>query len=87
AAQMTSADVIVVMEVRHVEEIRRRFPDAVSRVHLLPLYEPAGRYGPRERINLLDPFNQGPDAFAHSYRRIDAAIDGLVAAIELRMPG
>jgi protein-tyrosine phosphatase len=87
AAQMASADVIVVMEVRHVDEIRRRFPEAVGRVHLLPLYEPAGRYGPLERVNLLDPFDQGPDAFAHCYRRIDAAIDGLVSAIAVRMRG
>jgi protein-tyrosine phosphatase len=85
AAQMASADVIVVMEVRHLEEIRRRFPDAVARVHLLPLYERRGRYGPLERVNLLDPFGQGPDAFAHCYHRIDAAIDGLVAAIGSRV--
>jgi protein-tyrosine-phosphatase len=87
AAQMASADVIVVMEVRHVDEIRRRFPDAIGRVHLLPLYEPAGRYGPLERVNLRDPFDQGADAFAHCYRRIDAAIDGLVSAIALRTRG
>ena len=87
AAQMAAADVIVVMEVRHVDEIRRRFPDAIGRVHLLPLYEPAGRYGPLERVNLLDPFDQGAEAFAHCYRRIDAAIDGLASAIAVRTRG
>lgn len=85
AAQMGSADVIVVMEVRHLDEIRRRFPDAVARVHLLPLYEPSGRYGPLERVNLLDPFDRGPDAFARCYHRIDAAVGGLVAAIGSRV--
>jgi protein-tyrosine phosphatase len=85
--QMASADVIVVMEVRHVDEIRRRFPEAAGRVHLLPLYEPGGGYGPLERLNLLDPFNQGPEAFAHCYRRIEAAIGGLVSTIDLRRRG
>lgn len=85
AAQLAAADVIVVMEVRHLEEIRRRFPEAVARVHLLPLYEPRGRYGPLERVNLLDPFDRGPDAFGRCYHRIDAAIDGLVAAIGSRV--
>jgi hypothetical protein len=69
-----------VMEVAHVDQMRARFPDAVDRVHLLPLYEPEGaaRHGAREGCNLLDPFGAGPAAFTHCYRRIDAAAAAFV---------
>jgi protein-tyrosine phosphatase len=82
-AELAAADVIVVMEVAHVEALRRRAPHVMSRVHLLPLYEAdrAARYGGLERVNLLDPFSRGRDAFVHSYARIDAALRGFVAAI------
>lgn len=80
AGEIAGADVIVVMEVAQVEQMRARFPEATDRVHLLPLYEPGAgrRHGAREGCNLLDPFGAGPDAFRHCYRRIDAAIDALV---------
>jgi protein-tyrosine phosphatase len=80
AAEIAAADVIVVMEVAQVDQMRARFPEATARVHLLPLYEAGAgrRHGAREGCNLLDPFGAGPAAFGHCYRRIDAAIEALV---------
>jgi protein-tyrosine phosphatase len=88
AEEIAAADVIVVMEVAQVAQVRARFPEAVDRVHLLPLYEAgaAGRHGALEGCNLLDPFGAGPAAFTHCYRRIDAAIDGLVGAVAALPP-
>jgi protein-tyrosine-phosphatase len=84
AAELAEADVIVVMEVAHLEALRRRAPDVVQRVHLLPLYEgdEAPRYGALERVNLLDPFGQGHAAFVHCYARIGAALRGFVRAVD-----
>jgi protein-tyrosine phosphatase len=82
-AQMADADVIVVMEVRHLDHIRLRYPASVARVHLLPLYERPEGYGPLERVNLTDPFARGPEAFVRCYGRIAAALPSLTAAIQL----
>ena len=85
--ELTAADVIVVMEVAHVERVRRRAPQVADRIQLLPLFEAdRRRYGGRERVNLLDPFGHDAAAFAHCYRRVDAALDGLVAAIAAQPP-
>jgi protein-tyrosine-phosphatase len=79
---LLTADVIVVMEVAHVEALRRRAPEVMPRVHLLPLYEEGAReYGGLERVNLVDPYGQGHEAFVHCYARVDAALQGFVRAI------
>ena len=81
--EIAESDVIVVMEVAQVEQMRARFPEAADRVHLLPLYElgASARHGAREGCNLLDPFGAGPASFTHCYQRIDAAIAALVERI------
>ncbi len=80
--ELAAADVIVVMEVAHVERVRRRAPYLAGRVQLLPLYEAdRGGYGGREQVNLLDPFGHDAAAFAHCYRRIEAALRPFVAAV------
>jgi protein-tyrosine-phosphatase len=84
---LAAADVIVVMEVAHVDALRRRAPQLMGRVQLLPLYEPDRRgYGGRERVNLIDPFGQDLATFAHCYRRLDAALRVLAAEIVARAP-
>ena len=83
--QLAAADVIVVMEVAHVDRVRRRAPQCADRVHLLALDDPdRRRYGGRERVNLLDPFGHDAAAFVHCYRRIDAALHVFVEAIASR---
>jgi protein-tyrosine phosphatase len=83
--QLAAADVIVVMEVAHVERLRRRAPACADRIHLLALDDPdRSRYGGRERVNLLDPFGHDTDAFVHCYRRIDAALHVFAAAVAAR---
>jgi hypothetical protein len=70
------------MEVAQGEEVVRRAPDVAARVQLLPLWDPAGpQYGAYERVNLVDPFEKGPDAFASAYARIDRSVRALVAAL------
>ena len=84
---LAAADVIVVMEVAHLERVRRRAPHRADRVHLLALDDPdRRRYGGRERVNLLDPFGHDGAAFVHCYRRIDAALRVFVAALAARAP-
>lgn len=72
-------DVVFVMEPSQLETLRRRWPDHRERFFLLPLYEPPveGR-GAFEQVHLVDPFGKGPEAFAHCYARIDAAVRGLL---------
>lgn len=84
------ADVIVVMEVAQAAEVVRRAPDVASRVQLLPLYDPAAaRYDAFERVNLVDPFQKGADAFASCYARIDRCVRALVSTLDShsRPPG
>jgi protein-tyrosine phosphatase len=83
--ELRQADVIVVMEVAQAAEVARRAPETGPRIQLLPLFDPAGaRYGAYERVNLIDPFGKGADAFASSYERIDRCVRALVAAVAAR---
>jgi protein-tyrosine phosphatase len=83
--ELRRADVIVVMEVEQAAEVVRRAPDVASRVQLLPLYDPAAaRYGAFERVNLVDPFQKGAEAFASCYARIDRCVHAFVAALDAR---
>ncbi len=86
--ELAAADVIVVMETRHVDRVRQRAPHLTGRVHLLGLYDPERlRFPGRERVDLLDPFGHDAAAFAHCYRRVDAALAQFVQAVAARTHG
>ena len=75
-----SHDLIVVMEVRQFEELRRSYPDAASRVVLLPLLDPESRPG-YERYHIADPFLQSRAVFEACFRRIDRATSSLLGEL------
>jgi protein-tyrosine-phosphatase len=63
-AAARSANLILVMEKRHVEYIRRNWAD-VDNVYELKLYGRSGEYLPEE-TEIMDPMGHGPDV----YRRV-----------------
>jgi protein-tyrosine phosphatase len=75
-----SFDLLVVMELRQLEAVRSRFPDAADRTVLLPLFgpAPAGGYA---RYNIADPFGQPRPAFDRCYARIHEALEALLSQV------
>jgi hypothetical protein len=65
------------MEPGQADEVSRQWPHAAARVVLLPLFDPEARGF--DRFHLADPFGHGIDAFDRCYRRIDRAIESLMA--------
>jgi protein-tyrosine-phosphatase len=75
-------DVVFVMEPAHLAELRRRWPGERARYFLLARFDsPPSDIGAYEREHLVDPFGQGPEAFAESYARIARAVEAVVARI------
>lgn len=70
---------VFVMEVSQRTQLKREFPFAAGKIHLLPLFEdrqsaPAGGY---EKYNIRDPFGRPADDFLRCYRRISRCVDGI----------
>jgi protein-tyrosine phosphatase len=76
-------DLVVVMEAGQLAELRRRWPEWQSQFVLLSLYEPGGPPSAYERFNITDPFGRDDREFDRVYRRIDASLRGLLAALRL----
>ena len=72
-------DLIVVMDAPQLDRVRRTYPDAAGRTHLLSLYD-AGASG-YERCNIADPFGQPRPAFEAAYARIDRSLTALLDSI------
>ena len=72
-------DLIVVMEVSQVEQLRAAYPDAARRIVLLPLFDDEARGLTRYQID--DPFMLPVIEFRHCYQRIDRAVIGLIRAM------
>jgi protein-tyrosine phosphatase len=77
-----SHDLVVAMEASQLAELMRRWPERRARFVLLPLFEPHAPVSAYERFNIADPFGKGPAEFERIYRRTDAAVRGLIAAID-----
>jgi protein-tyrosine-phosphatase len=73
-------DIIVAMEAPHFWQLRRRFPRLADRVFLLSLFEDDHRSA-YERYNIVDPFGQSQAQFLDCYRRIESAVNSLIASI------
>jgi len=78
-ALVDGADLIVVMERAHVDDLAKAYPDRHDRVVLLPLLDRTARG--HERYSIADPFGQRPEAYDRCYRRIDTAVAELIAEI------
>ena len=78
-ALVDGADLIVVMERAHVDDLAKAYPDHHDRVVLLPLLDRTAQG--HERYGIADPFGQRPEAYDRCYRRIDAAVGELIAEI------
>lgn len=77
---MAAHDVVVVMEVSQLAELKAAYPEAADRLFLMSLFEPGPRTG-YDRYNIADPFSQPRAAYEHCYRRINIAVSGLIAAV------
>lgn len=67
SALISEADLILVMEKRHIEGVLRILPEARGKVFLL------GKWQDDREIN--DPYKQGKPAFVHAYALIDEAVN------------
>jgi low molecular weight protein-tyrosine phosphatase len=76
---IAASDMIVAMEMAHIEQLQARWPEWRDRYFLLPLFEPpAAVAGAFERFNLADPFGKDDAEFARCYERIDRAVAALL---------
>jgi protein-tyrosine phosphatase len=70
------ADVIAVMEPKHVDYFERRAPDLLDRV--VPLWE----YADEEIDGIADPVGRSIEAFRTCREMLDGAIDALLDELE-----
>lgn len=77
---MTASDLVVVMEAGQLAAVRRRWPAHRTKTVLLSLFGPV----PADawaRLNIADPFNRDPAAYAACYARIDLALRDLFSRL------
>jgi protein-tyrosine phosphatase len=73
AEMMKSHDVVVVMEWKHLQQLRAAYPEYRDRVVLLSLLD-AGARNAYERYNIADPFGKPRAAYEECYDRIQRAL-------------
>jgi len=69
------ADLILVMEGRHMLELQRRWPDAVPRARLLGDFLPTGPH------RIADPWGHPDEVFKHTFAQIRAALERLAKCV------
>lgn len=67
SAMVSEADLILVMEQRHIDGVLRIAPEARGKVLLL------GKWQDNREID--DPYKRGKPAFVHAYALIDEAVN------------
>jgi protein-tyrosine phosphatase len=70
---MKSHDLVVVMEWKHLQQLRTAFPAYRDRIVLLSLLD-AGARNAYERYNIADPFGKTVAAYEECYDRIQRAL-------------
>ena len=75
AAQVAAADLIVCMDVGHLDRMAAEFPDALSKTTLLGLFTPDG---PAE---IRDPYDLSPSATRAVFVEMLQAIDALAGQV------
>jgi protein-tyrosine-phosphatase len=73
AAQVEQADLIVCMDVSHLERMAREFPQAMGKTTLLGLFRPGGA------MEMRDPYDLSPAATRVVFVEMLQAIDALAA--------
>ena len=73
AAQIASADLIVCMDVSHLERMASEYPEALSRTTLLGLFNPDGP------IEMRDPYDMSPSATLAVFEDMLHSIDALAS--------
>ena len=71
AAQVAAADLIVCMDVTHLDRMAVEFPDAMSKTTLLGLFNPDGP------IEMRDPYDMSPSATLGVFEDMLSAVDAL----------
>jgi protein-tyrosine phosphatase len=80
-AAMGDADLVVVMETAHLDQVRERWPAYRDKTVLLPLFDDEPGLDAWARLNIADPFDKGPEAFERCYARLDTALRALCARL------
>lgn len=87
AALIESSDVVVVMEVGQLAQLRRQYPRHADRFVLLSLYAPdADSSGAYRRFHITDPFGKTKAAFEDCYARIEAAMRAMFSLTVRPLP-
>jgi protein-tyrosine-phosphatase len=76
---MDAHDMVVVMELKQLEQLRAMYPEHRSKVFLLSLFDDGARTA-YERLNIADPFGQPLPAFEVCFERIARALPRCLAA-------
>ena len=71
---------VVVMEASQLEVLRTDYPDAASRIVLLPLFDVASVPG-YAAYNIADPFGRPIETFVHCYERVENAVRALLGDV------
>jgi len=77
---MDEADMVVVMEAAHFNELQLTYPAHRARLFLLPIFD-KGAGGAHARYNIADPYGRPLHAFEMCYRRISSALDHFLPSI------
>lgn len=70
-----AADILFVMEIRHLLELRRRFPEAYRRTYLLGCLTPSGP------LEVSDPASGSLAGFEACYHQIEDGVNRIVAIL------
>ena len=73
AAEVERADLVVCMDVSHLEHMAREFPQAMGKTTLLGLFHPGGP------VEMSDPYDLSPVATRAVFEQMLQAIDALAA--------
>ena len=71
------ADLVLVMEASHQQELETRYPTARGKIHCL------GEFGPQGPFDIADPYRQSRAAFEAAHAAIALGVDEWVRRINL----
>lgn len=72
----TQADLILVMETAHKQELEQKYPFTRGKVHCL------GHTGPTQKTEIADPYRKNRDAFVASHQAIEQGVAHWVSLIK-----
>ncbi len=77
AAMVSGADLILVMEVKHLIRLHSEYPNSRGKAFLLAFAGPEG-----SNAEISDPYNLSTDAYEACFHAVTAAVDGLALLTE-----